>query len=263
MNAALAAALASLPFQILGQERSLTLTVSDFVGTGAQIQNRMSPIAYYDVPIGHLVALKGGTPFRSYIKGEYVATIAPAVGVTHTVDLDAAGYRFARSARPAPTLPANNHPDILAYISDDAGATWTLTNVTAINVDTQEITVTKTASTNRVKIYYLLSDGEIEIRAARPVGSNGVSALLYNNSFRGLHEVNQTNIRSAPKFGTADRYSLSENFRLTIEANTNAVIPWVPEARHEIVIGAFDLPVKVTDPQRLAVQVEAMLRQSF
>jgi predicted deacetylase len=247
------------PFQPTAPQKTVTLTATDFT-PGSQLVGIMSPIAFYDVPLGHILGLYGRKPFRAYIKGVKQFP-NQAGGAAAALNL---GALPVRTVRPAGTFPTTNHPDITVYgRAAGSAAAWVRLSVSAVNFATGVVTVAAQAAAMDMKAYYILPDGELEIRAARPVGSDGVTTKLFGSPFRALHEVDQTNARSAPQFGSRDIYSLPQNYRITIEARTSAVIDWSADAGHELVITAADQAVSVTDEQSLMVRAEEKLRGGF
>ncbi|GGJ56585.1 hypothetical protein [Deinococcus roseus] len=246
----------------LGASRSTVFTQPDFK-VGTQQTGILSPIAYLEVPKGHLYALKGQIPFTMYIMAKYEFAIATDSDVVHTVELAPQGGAFSKSTRPAPTLPAQNHPDIRAYISSNGGTTWTQTNVLNIDYDDESVNITKLAGTNRIKVYYLTSKGTLTISAQRPAGSDAIGLKIFDAPLRKLHEVDQTNIRSAVVLGSRDVFILPEDWRLFINVKSPVPIEWSVEAGHELALNAFTQPIKVLDAQALNAKAEEILRGGF
>lgn len=243
--------------QATSAQNSTTLTASDFT-PGAQLVNIMSPVAYFDVPVGHIIGLLGKKSFRAYIKGR--KDLAGVTGETFDTNV-----RATRTQRPAGAFPTANHPDLVVWGRDvNSNGPWTKLEISWFDFSTGEL-VLQNALTEPtdLRVYYVISEGEFEIRAARPVGSDGVTTKLFGAPFRAMHEVDQTNARSAPTFGGKAIFSLPQNYRLTLEARTGALIDWSDMAEHELVISAVDQPVRVTDEQLLMVRAEEKLRGGF
>jgi hypothetical protein len=255
-----------LPFEVTGPQKAVTLISSTFFSPGASqfsianLSGVLSPVAYRDVPLGTILSLRGGSPFRFYMKATIGVNVT-LTGAVQVVPFSLAGYSVVRSVRQAGTFPNQNHPDIHAVVS--LGGTWALIDVTTFDFNTGLGTVTVPAgySGGEVRIFYLTGAGEVEFRASRPIGSDGVTAKLYGSPLRAVHESDQNNARTAPQFGSlGQRYSLPEAFRLTINVRSNESIEWSERARHDIAIVADSLPIRVTDPARMAATAEVMLR---
>lgn len=246
----------------LAASRSTAFTEADFK-LGRQEINILSPLAYLEVPKGHLYGLKGQTPFTMYLMAKYEAAHTPDAPLTLTVDLSGTGGAFSKSTRSAPNLPAVNHPDVRVYISSNGGTSWTQTTINAVDYDAETVTFVKQANTNRVKVYYLTSKGQVTISAQRPAGSDAIGLKIFDAPLRKLHEVDQTNIRSAVVLGSRDVFILPEDWRLFINVKSPVPIEWSAEAGHEISLNAFTQPIKVLDAQALNAKAEEMLRGGF
>ena len=246
-----------LPFQVQGNALRTMLT-ADRLTPVNQVLGVMSAVAFYDGPLGHLLLYKGGEPFRFFIKGRH-QTNAPGAG-DFNVDLRAAGFNPVRSTRQAPEFPTQAHPDVLAYTSVDNGATWQIATVKAVNFATGAVTMTAPAAC-LVAVYFTVGNGEYEIRLIRPMGSDVTSAKLADGALRSIHETDQTNDRSLPRFGMEGReYPQPPQFRLELAVRTNTPIVWDRYAQHEISLPVFDTPVKITDPARMNAEAEVKLR---
>lgn len=259
----------NLPFIALAQPQRISLT-ADRLKPGNQVLGLLTSVAYYDAPLGRLLLIKGGDPFRFYVKArkEVVVPLLTAAG-DFLVDLGAAGLKIVRTPRPAGSLPTavdpanpgtTNHPDVLAYTSAD-GVTWTPAAVRAVDFATGKVTLTLPAGANRVAVYFVPADGEFVFRVIRPLGSDGVSAQLYGQALRSIHETEQNNVRSAPQLGDIGReYPLPPQFRLDLAVRSNAQIVFDAYAQHEISLPLYDTPIRVTDNATLVAQAEVKLR---
>ena len=251
-----------IPFTINGAPTPRTLAWDAFQA-GSQVLSRASFAAFLDVALGHAMVIKGSQNFRLYIMAQYIAQIATDASTVQVVDLGAKGLGVVRSARPAPAFPSQSHPDVFAFISNNAGATWTPTNVTAADFTVNTVTVVKAADTNAIKVYYLPEFGEIALRAVRPVGSDGVNALLWGAPLMDVHQVDQSNTRSAPRFEAGsggNGWFLPPKFRLGLEVRSPSNIVWTAEARHELAINVLDSRITVLSESQLNAMAEVQLR---
>lgn len=242
--------------EALGAASPVTLKFSDFKVGQDQVKGVPTAVAYLDVPIGQFLGLEA-KPFTMRLKAQYIYTFVASGTLTKLIDLGAAGLRVAKSPTPAPALPATQHPDILAFISADNGVTWAATPVTVINYVTGQITVTKDAATNAVKVYYLLGEGEISLRAQIPSGFNQDARQLFLSSSKAMHETDQINQRTAITKFTEEKH-LSPQMRLEVVVFGAGNVVWNKEAQHEIAIHAVYQPGRVNDRQ--AVDAAAFAR---
>ncbi len=246
-------------FRPTGPARTKVLTWQDFIA-GQQTANVASVAAYYDVPLGHAAVLLAQKPIRAFLKSRFNEPFAADAAATRVINLGGAGLQMVQSTRSAPALPANNHPDVLAYISNDNGVTLTRANVTAINFATGQVTVAKLATTNYIAVYYLSANGELEIKAYRPVGGDTVAGRLFNKPLRGLAEIDQSNERSAMVLNLSKDTALPSQFRLALEVRSSGVISWDALAEHDLAILTKIAPIEIFDLQALNVEAERGLR---
>jgi hypothetical protein len=226
-----------------GPSQPITLTPDQFKRS-QHLAGVESAFAFYQVPLDHAIALKAAA-FTLRIKGQVLPAAFAASGTaTVVVDLAAAGLKIAKSTLSAPAFPTAAHPDAVAFVSD-TGAVWTPANITAINYITGQVTVAKLATTTRVKLYYLLGDGEIVLRGRKPSAYDQDARQIYRDSSKKLNELDQVDGRTAPKLTRPQ--PLISQFRLEIAARTAGLVEWVDEARHEIVIQAEIQRIRITD----------------
>lgn len=203
-----------------------------------------STFAFFQVPIDHAIALKAAA-FTLRVKGQVLPAAFVASGTaTVVVDLGVAGLKIAKSTLVAPAFPTQAHPDAVAFVSDN-GIVWTPANITAINYVLGQVTVAKLATTTRVKLYYLLGDGEIILRGRKPSAYDQDARQIYRDSSKRLNELDQVDGRTAPKLTRPQ--PLISQFRLELAARTVGLVEWVDEARHEIVIQADIQRIRITD----------------
>ncbi|HEX2865359.1 MAG TPA: hypothetical protein VHN99_12380 [Deinococcales bacterium] len=251
-----------LPFVRQGEPTPRTLDYSAFTA-GSQVLSRASFAAYLDVALGHAMVIKPNTPFRLYLMAQYVVKFATDSDLEYAVDLGAAGLGIVRSARPAPDLPSQAHPDVFAFISADSGATWAATNVKAVDFTANTVTVVKAAGTNAVKVYYLPEFGEVALRVVRPAGSDSINALLWSAPLMDVHQVDQTNTRSAPTMEggpNGNGWFLPPKFRLAIEVRSPSAIVWNAEAKHQLALSVADARIQVLNDAELNAMAEVQLR---
>jgi hypothetical protein len=242
-----------------GPARSKILQWSDFTGTGQQSANQPSIVAYYDVPLGHAAVLLADKPIRAFLKARQTDAFAADGNANRVVNIGAGN--MIQSTRVAPAFPANNHPDVLAYISSDNGVTLVRATIAAVNFATGAVTVNKVAGvTNFIAVYFLSPNGELEIKAYRPVGGDTVAGRLFNRPLRGLAEVDQTNERSAMRLNIPRDTALVSQFRLALEVRSPGIISWDAFAEHDLSIQVKTAPIQINDLQRLNIETERALR---
>lgn len=237
-----------------------SLGFADFTA-GAQIANVLTPVARLKVPANHVYALLAGERIGLYLKGIYEAATPVNANVDVTINLASAGFLIDRSTRKAPAFPTQAHPDVHAFISSDGGATWAATNVLAVDFDLSTVQITKTGSTNRVRIYALPREGELEIRANIPGGGSRVDSRILNLPIAYIHEVDQTNVRTAPKLDIASVVPIPEDWTISIEARCPVLIPWVAEAKHSVEFRVKTAQVTVFDAPALNTLAEQAIRR--
>lgn len=247
----------SAPFASLSPAVRTSLT-ADRLKAGSQVLGNMSTVAYLDGPAGHLLLYMGGESVRMYIKGRYVTTASGAGDVE--INLHSLGYRVVRTLRSAPAFPTASHPDLLAYTSTDGGKTWQPAVIKNANFDAGTLTVTAPSACD-IAIYYVVGDGTYELRISRPMGGDSTRARLIDGALRSIHETDQTNIRSAPVFGSVGReYPQPPQFRLELAVNSNSAIVWDSYAQHELALPVWDGAIEVYDAARMAAMAEVVLR---
>jgi hypothetical protein len=250
---------AQMPYRLTGRVDARTLDFGAF-RPDAQVPGVLSSFAFFDVPLSHMVVLRSDVNLRLYLKARYEVAVGLAAAGNQIVDLGIVGQGFILSGRQNAAFPTVAHTDLVAFVSEDAGATWLAAAVNAVNVATGVITIQRTANTNRVKVYFLPSRGNLEIRAFRPAGSDNVSAKLFGQPFRAIAESDQTNIRSVIRLELGEDKPLPSQFRLSLQTDSPSTIAWVAEAQHEIAILVRDAPIEILNLQQLSVMAEKQLR---
>ncbi len=93
------------PFIPLANAQRISLTADRFKA-GNQVLGLMSSVAYYDGPLGHLLIMRGGDPFRFYLKAakDFAVAAGQAAG-DYLVDLGATGLHMVRTPRPITDCP--------------------------------------------------------------------------------------------------------------------------------------------------------------
>jgi hypothetical protein len=254
-----AQSLQSMPYRLSGKVDARTLDFGAFRGD-SQVPNVLSTFAYFDVPLSHMVVLRSDVNIRLYLKARFEGVVALAAAGNEVVNLGAINQGFILTGRQNAAFPTVAHSDLVAFVSEDAGVTWLAAAINAVNVAAGTITVQRTANTNRVKVYFLPSRGNLEIRAFRPAGSDGISAKLFGQPFRAIAESDQTNVRSVIKLDLGEDKPLPSQFRLALQTDSPSTIAWVAEAQHEIAILVRDAPIEILNLQELNVAAERQLR---
>ncbi len=244
----------------LAPAKSQILTWDKFSVGDTQQPNFATRIAFYDVPLGYGMILEKDKPLRAYIKAKEEFAETVNANPTASVNLVTAGHKPIRSSRVASAFPTQSHPDLVAFISSDNGTTWTRTDIVGANFTSGVVVVNKTATTNRVKIYFLPGLGEIQIFGYRPVGSDISGGKIFGKPFRDLHETDQSNDRSAMQLSTNGDVPLVSQFRLAIEVRSSSLVEWSKEAEHDLMIPTKSAPIEIIDIQALNVEVERALR---
>lgn len=249
---------AVLPYAVAGSPLATILDARRFT-LAQQTLNAPSLVAYLDVPDGHILRLQGAAALRMYLPA--ILEVPMAVGGSGDIVLQVGGdgRRMVRSTRSAPAFPTGSHPDVRAQTSIDGGATWTDAQVLAVDWGAEAVTIARSGgNVNRARVWYLPGDGEVELRAARPMGSDSGSSYIWGASLRSIHETEQGNVDAAVKIG-ADK-NLSQRFRLGVQVRSASRIDLRAIARPELILKALDVPVRVVDASRLAALNELELR---
>ncbi len=229
----------------LGSGSPADIDFSQFVPTNQQTPDILSPLAYYDVPINYVLGIDT-RPFSLRIKGVLVQNFAASGTLTRVVNLAGVGTRCVKSPLNAPALPSLYHPDFIAFKSLDNGINWVATNITAIDYVLSTVIVEKDAATNAVKVYYLLGEGELIIRASLPSGYSTEKVHLFSGAIPAINSSEQINQRNALTKFKHD-YALAPQMRLEIAVRCKGTIEWSKTAQHEIDFKAWLQPVKVID----------------
>jgi hypothetical protein len=234
-----------------GVAQPFTLDPSRFTAA-SQITSVESTVAYFDVPLGNVLGLIDKQKFALRIKARVIRVFTASGALTRAVT----GLQIARSPRSAPALPTSVHPDFVAFISND-GITYARTTITAVNYITGEVTVTKTATTTHIKLYYSLSAGEIFLKAFAPSGSDTERRMIFNCNAKVLHENDQIS-GDTPLTVLKTAKALPEEFRLELRVRTADEVVFAAEAEWELNIQAFMQPS--VDDDRTATYAAALER---
>ena len=250
-------------------KRPRVLTASDFVA-GRQVVGAPSRVASFTVPRGEVFQLNGVQPFRFHIKG-MVQQLEMNRG-TGPVIMRATGSRPVRSERRHDGAGSDftNHPDFVAWykVAGSDESQWQqhpIQRADFSNPADPYFVLTQLPETESeaydYKLYYLIGEGDMRIVAAQPAGTDTRNTVLYNDTFLSLHETNQAQGDTAPRFvqGGKNTYSLGPKWQLGIEATTGAVIEWDDKAQHVIAFPGHRLPVSVQNTGRLNAQVSGRL----
>lgn len=244
------------PFTPLERFKPKTLLYGDFTA-GTQGTGQGNEVAYHDVSLSYGLILLSTLPMRFYLKAVFEQAYTPDAATNVNVTVP---DNMVQSGRNAPAFPAQNHPDILAYISSDGGATWTQTPINSVNWATETLNITKVAGTNRIRVFYLSATGAFQLRVFRPVGSDGVNAQLFNQPFFVLNTANQSNQRSAPRLNIGGDKFVPSQWRLSLQAVGASKILWTPDAQHDVAIETSRGRIRIDDLQSLNAQAEVSLR---
>ncbi|MBO1438336.1 hypothetical protein [Meiothermus sp. CFH 77666] len=254
--------MSSLPYEIVGTPRTRALTAQSFE-PGNQVLGLMSTVAKMEVPRNIAMVLRKGAPLQAYIKAVYETQGALTIsGGNVVIDLGAQGIRLVQSQRQNPSFPTIEHLDIKGELSDDNGATWTETNVVSVNWQTGVVNLQLSIvpGANKARVFYLPGDGELQIAAEVPMGSDGSSAVFFNTSLRSLHSADQTNRLTAPTLGTAKDVFLAPEFILAIRVRSNSRIYWGNDAENIFNLPVIDTPIRVLDGPMLSRLAEQQLK---
>jgi len=251
-----------LPYEIVGNPRTRALTAESFQ-PGQQTLGIMSTVAKLEVPRNIAMVLRRGAPLQAYIKAVYETQGAlTLVGGNVQIDLGAQGIRLVQSQRNNPAFPTSAHQDIAGFLSDDNGDTWQETNVLSVNWQTGVVVLQGNIvpAANKARVLYLPGDGELQIAAEVPSGSDGSSAVFFNTSLRSLHSADQTNRLTAPTLGTGKDVFLAPEFILTIRVRSNSRIYWAADAENIFNLPVIDTPIRVLDGPMLSRMAEQQLK---
>jgi hypothetical protein len=247
-------------FRVTSEADSKVLLYSDFTATNQQVSGISSIVAYHDVPLGHAEVLLADKPVRAFLKARFNTAFVADAAATRVIDLATPGLKMIQSTRTGAAFPNASHPDVLAYISNDGGVTLARATIAACNFLTGQVTVNKIATTNYIAVYYLSADGELEVKAYRPVGGDTVAGRLFNKPMRGLAEIDQTNDRSAMRLNISNDVMLPSQFRLALEVRSTGIIAWDALAEHDFLMHVKTASIQILDLQNLNAEAEKQLR---
>lgn len=220
----------------LDTPRPFNLTASRFAA-GDQLANRRSSAARFVVPARNMLSLVTGQPLRLRLKAHAEITQTDA-GASVVLDLAAAGLRIVASpAGAAASLPSTDHPDVLVYAAGVPVA------VEAIDYDANTVTVTNPDAGNAVTydVYGTAQEGQVQLVAVAPAAlDNRGEIVLYDSTLRALHEIDQSNGRTAPKIIRPGRSALGlgPKWAVSIVVDSPASFVWNDEAKHDVLIPA-------------------------
>lgn len=245
----------------LGAFQNRQFLASDFVGKTFTVYPLNSPVvvAELSVPLGVTLALLPNRRTSVYLEAQHLETMSGGLATgDYVIDLGAVGKDIVQSTRIAPAFGAgiDTHPDAHAYQYN--GGSWLPCLVKAINFDTNTVTVARTTGTTSIDLRFLTGNGEVMLRAVRPTGSDQANPQLFRYAFRGLHESNQINDRTAVNLD--DLKELPERWKLAVEVNSNAPILFDDKARHLIALPGGYTPTKVLEKSRWDAVAEVALR---
>lgn len=245
--------------RMLGAFNHRELLASDFNASGKPFTANVAYVAAnYSVPIGYHGVLKKGVSFGFYVYAKSVTTMAGGLAAgDFPIDLTAVGG-IVQSTLKAPALPSTGgHPDVIAY---NSSVGMVALPVKAINYDTNIVTVDRPAGCTSITLYYLPEQGTVGLRARRPTGRDQANPLLYQQSFRALHEVDQLSERTAPTFD--DLKDLPARWQIQLEIESAAQVVFDAYAPHKIRLPFAIVPVEVLPGQasRYDAQAEVKLR---
>lgn len=247
------------PAKPLGPSAPRELRRGDFTA-GNPIASSLSRLASYEVPRGDLFEVDAARPFRMAIKAGNAFTVTSDAAGEATLDFAAAGFDMIESHRAAPALPSTNNPNVV--VIDAGGAKVT---IKSINYATGSVVVQGlAASTADIPLtgYALHGNGEIKIRAVNPSGSDVQAVELYNDTFAALHEVDQSNGETAPRFerNQIGRYPLGPKWVLALEVDSNLEVSFDAAAENIVEIHGYRMPIEVLDSARLNRDIYSRLR---
>lgn len=227
------------PFQVGGL--SPFQLIRERFAAQVQVPGRRSSIARYSVARQAIVALQAGAAFRMRLKGQATGSFNSAAASV-TIDLAAAteGLRIVPSpAGAAATYPTTDHPDVIVYRDSD-GSRMT---IEAVDYDANTVTVTNPAASTAINwtAYGQLQQGGVQLVAVAPASlDNTGEVVLFDGTLRGLHEVNQSESRTAPRIRASanDLLPLGPQWRLDIVVDTPATVVFNDAADHEVQLQA-------------------------
>ena len=237
------------------------LRFEDF-SAGAQVLNVLSQVLKFEVPRGELLELEGSRPFRLQLMAHLVgASVASSAGGEITIDFSAVD--LVQTPRPAPTLPAIGHPDVVVYAVPSAGGTRAEATLKTVDYSGDSVVIQGlTPSTNYdYDAYGVFGLGQVSLRAIQPAGSDSRAVELFNDTVLALHETDQAAGLTAPRLlrGARGRFPLGPKWQLSIEVNSPASVATVAESRSIANFRARRAAVAVRDARGLDASVQRRL----
>lgn len=254
-----AAARPAAPVQAIAPQTPRLLTAADFAPSTPNV-GQLSRLAAFEVPRGEILELDTVRPFRLLIKAIAPVTVTTSETGTATIDLGALGFDLVQSARPAPTLPNVNSPNVIVRNTGGAKVMISAINYTANTVGVSGLA---TEASVELVVYALTGNGEVKLRAIQPAGVDQRSVELYNDTLSALHEVDQAYGETAPVLqrGLSPRVALAPKWLLAVEVDAPIPYTFVAASEPVLQIHGYRVPVNVTQSRELSDVVAARMRR--
>lgn len=214
-----------------GVGRLTTLTQDNLTSLTA-VQGVLSAAGRYTVPEPAEVFLDSGSPMRFFLMGtESFTFTTAAIPATRNLTLSSPPIRTTRTA---PTLPTNDHPDIMVVVTSSGSGVAVGTALpvtvfadgsTTVTIDTSSLTGSTSVT---VEAYYLPVGQSAELQVAAPMGSTTVAMTLLNGGTRDLFARDPLQAGSqltVPFVNGFPRIMLPQYFQVNVLANYTNTVP--------------------------------------
>jgi hypothetical protein len=225
----------------------------DFLA-GKWTSGEWSKLAYFTIPKGVVYMIRGGSPYRFFVKSLLEAAGANAAAANRVINVPG----LVASTQGDPALPAVYHPDVAVWCK--VGLIWSQVVINSVNFTTLDVNYAEPLNCTNVEVRFTGGTGEWRLRVARDLGlSDDSGAAVQNDSFSAAHTTDQNNIDTLPKF--ARDVQLTYGQTLVLEVNTTLKMDWNTRNGNVLQIRAMYQNIDILDARRLAQYGEIDARQ--
>ncbi len=206
-------------------------------------------IARFRVPEDSAFVIKPGAKLKFYLRNR--ATAAgydnSAGASAYALTVPTPGILETKTRKPA--FPTDRHPEVIAYADKGAGFVPVPVQGVDYNAGTVALSVPAGETWTAVEVYYVGSQGEFRFYVVREGGGIRDWVPIYNNSFAGVHSLNQHSDRERPTIPNAA--ILVEGFQLALEVSSPYEVAWNDRARHFVQVDAVAVHAPGADKEAL------------
>jgi len=240
------------------QAQRALIDASDLEAAEPWRANDEITLASWQVPEDSAFVIRPPATLKFYVrhKAEHAGVDNRSGSSAVNVTVNTTGIVETKMKKPA--LPTDRHPEVLAYA--DKGSGFVPVPIQAIDYDAGTVTLSVPAGENwtAIKVYYVAAQGEFKIVVVREGGGVRSEIPIYNNSFSGVHTVNQHDAEERPTI--QNPAVLVEGYRLALKVTSPIPIEWTKEARPFFQIDAVAIHIAGADKETLRRRAEILMR---